>query len=58
MLSTISKKAQRLKSFIEAASIMESEGFPVKIQAPIYFSVKAEVTFNEFHLVSVDSSLL
>jgi hypothetical protein len=50
MLTTVSKKAQKLKEFFEASSILNNTGFPVKAIIPILLTIKATLNFEEVNL--------
>lgn len=55
-LSNFSKKASRLNNILKSCQL-EEVGFPVKIKAPIMWTVKAVAKFKNVHIGQVDSSL-
>lgn len=57
MLTTVSKKAQKLKEFLEASNILNSTGFPVKAVIPILLTIKATLSFEEIKLQSLSPEL-
>lgn len=57
MLTTVSKKAQKLKEFFEASNILNNTGFPVKAVIPVLLTIKATLSFEEIDLQPLSPEL-